>query len=68
MHVAKVFIFAVFRHNTSSNTCSIGTQKLPIILQLNFFCKYAIEKMSKLRIFCLSQCHARNKRSQFQLN
>ena len=61
----QVFIFAVFHHYASTNTCSIRIQKLPIILQLNYFSKYAIKKIPKLWILLLWECRTCNKRSQF---
>ena len=53
MHVVKVFIFAVFRHNSSTNRCSIGIKKLPIILQVNFLANTRLNKCRNYGFFCL---------------
>ena len=52
MHVVKVFIFAVFHHNSSTNRCSIRIQKLPIKLQVNFLANPQSNKCRNYGIFC----------------
>ena len=45
------YSFLLFLHNTLTTKCSIKIKKLPIILQLKFFCKCAIEKIVEIMNF-----------------
>ena len=52
MHVAKVFIFAAFCHNSSTDRRSIGIYKLPIILQVNFLANTRLKNSRNYGFFC----------------